>query len=75
MLDYRARTVHTTGMKNITADTKNSELIISHDEFGLTKDEAIALVLQRSAEYTRNNSGIAFGKAPSGGWTDADRVK
>lgn len=60
-------------MKN-TADAKNSEIIINHDDYGLTKAEAIALVLERNAEYTRNNSGIAFGKAPKGGWTDADRV-
>lgn len=58
----------------ITTDTKNSEIIRNHDSFGLTKDEAITLVLSRTAEYTRNNSGISFGKAPKGGWTDADRI-
>ena len=61
-------------MKTITADTKNSEIIINHDAFGISKDEAIAIVLQRTAEYTRNNTGAAFGKAPKGGWTDADRI-
>lgn len=61
-------------MENITADTKNSDIIRNHDAFGLTMDEAMALVLNRQAEYTRNNSGFAFGKAPKGGWTDADRI-
>ena len=62
-------------MNNIEATTKNSDIILNHDAFGLTKDEAIALVLERHAEYARNNSGLAFGKAPKGGWTEADRVK
>jgi hypothetical protein len=62
-------------MENITADTKNSEIIVNHAAFGLTKDEALAVVMARMAEYTRNNSGLAFGKAPKGGWTDADRIK
>lgn len=62
-------------MESITAATKNSDIIRNHDQFGLTIDEAIALVSRRHDEYLRNNSGAAFQKAPKGGWTDADRVK
>lgn len=34
-------------MQNITAETKNSDIVRNHDAFGLTLDEAIALVSER----------------------------
>lgn len=61
-------------MKQITADTKNSDIIINHADYGLTKEEAMDLVIARHMEYARNNQPGSFGKAPKGGWTDADRV-
>ena len=40
----------------------------------MTKDEVLAILIERMAADREAPRTISFGKAPAGGWTDADRV-
>ena len=71
--------VYSTDMnKNITAETKNSDIVLNHDEYGLTLEAATALIIERmrvTDEAHRRNTPSLLNKVPAGGWTDADKVK
>lgn len=59
----------------MTKQQMTGEQIVAAVRAGtMTKDEVLAILMERMAADREAPRTISFGKAPKDGWTDADRV-